>query len=143
MAKGGLFMTKTDNYQLTQWGPGDPIRRADFNRDNAVLDAALDAMPKVAVGGYQGDGTYGADTPCTLTFDFPPKAVVICEKRYAYSSWSLLLAGAETAAGAWVSSYDYVLHTTWDGNTVSYYSTNNASSQCNSNNTAYLYMALG
>jgi hypothetical protein len=41
MAKGGLFMNKTKNYALNQWGPTDPIRRQDFNRDNAVLDAAL------------------------------------------------------------------------------------------------------
>jgi hypothetical protein len=34
-------MTKTKNYALNQWDAGDPIRRADFNRDNAVLDAAL------------------------------------------------------------------------------------------------------
>ena len=34
-------MTKTKNYNLNQWEPADPIRRTDFNADNAAIDAAL------------------------------------------------------------------------------------------------------
>jgi hypothetical protein len=41
-------MTKTENFQFNQWEAGDPIRREDFNRDNAILDAAL--------GGRMGTG---------------------------------------------------------------------------------------
>jgi hypothetical protein len=37
-------MTKTENFQLNQWDAGDPIRRGDFNRDNAILDAALEGL---------------------------------------------------------------------------------------------------
>ena len=36
-------MKKTTNYQLNQWDAADPIRREDFNADNAALDAALAA----------------------------------------------------------------------------------------------------
>ena len=34
-------MTKTKKYNLNQWEPADPIRRTDFNADNAAIDAAL------------------------------------------------------------------------------------------------------
>lgn len=34
-------MTKTVNCNLNQWEATDPIRRADFNADNAAIDAAL------------------------------------------------------------------------------------------------------
>lgn len=33
----------TPNYQLNQWEPGDKVQRADFNADNAKIDAALKA----------------------------------------------------------------------------------------------------
>lgn len=36
-------MTKTENYQLNQWEPTDKLSRADFNADNATIDAALAA----------------------------------------------------------------------------------------------------
>ena len=34
-------MTKTEHYQLNQWDAVDPIRREDFNADNAAIDAVL------------------------------------------------------------------------------------------------------
>jgi hypothetical protein len=68
-------MTKTKNYALTQWDPGDPIRRADFNRDNAVLDAALGELgaERVVVGSYTGDGVSGR----VIELPFTPKVVMV------------------------------------------------------------------
>ena len=37
-------MTKTEHYQLNQWDAADPVRREDFNADNAKLDAGLAAL---------------------------------------------------------------------------------------------------
>lgn len=37
-------MKQTENYQLNQWESGDRILMADFNNDNAKLEAALDAL---------------------------------------------------------------------------------------------------
>ena len=34
-------MTKTENYQLPQWEAADPVRREDFNRAMANIDAGL------------------------------------------------------------------------------------------------------
>ena len=41
-------MTKTEHYQLNQWDAADPIRREDFNSDNAAIDAALAAIRQAA-----------------------------------------------------------------------------------------------
>ena len=37
-------MNKTPNYNLNQWEPEDRVLRADFNADNAKLDAAIRAV---------------------------------------------------------------------------------------------------
>ena len=37
-------MTKTKNYNLNQWAASDPIRRGDFNADNAAIDAAIKSV---------------------------------------------------------------------------------------------------
>lgn len=37
----------------------------------------FDAGVKLATGSYVGTGTYGEDNPCTLTFDFQPKLVMV------------------------------------------------------------------
>ena len=93
-------MTKTENFALNQWDAVDPIRREDFNADNAALDAALNAIKnaaeedvrslgetvaaladtvegrKIAVGTYAGnDGTQ------TINVGFTPKVVWVCNQR--------------------------------------------------------------
>lgn len=45
-------MQKTTNYQLNQWEATDKLSRADFNSDNAKLDAALAASAK-ALSNYK------------------------------------------------------------------------------------------
>ena len=68
---------KTANLQLNQWVGTDPVLMADFNADNAKLDAAIAAlqsgMPRVAVGSYTGDGS----GPKTLSFAFEPKVFLL------------------------------------------------------------------
>lgn len=41
-------MTKTTNYQLSQWEATDKLSRADFNADNAAIDAAIKAVADTA-----------------------------------------------------------------------------------------------
>ena len=98
-------MTKTEHYQLNQGDATDPVRREDFNADNARIDVALETVKReaaagrqaldeavtalvaglgkggtnarIAWGSYTGDGTYGESNPITLTCDFKPMAVFI------------------------------------------------------------------
>ena len=40
----------TPNYQLCQWEAEDPVRKADFNTDNARIDAAIKAVDSRVTG---------------------------------------------------------------------------------------------
>ena len=73
-------MNQTTNYQLNQWEPGDRVTRADFNADNARLDAALGDLQtavagaaQVVFGMYSGNNEY----PRTIELGFQPKAVLL------------------------------------------------------------------
>ncbi len=72
---------KTKNYELNQWVGTDPVLMEDFNADNAKIDAALTAFAagklKFASGSYVGTGTYGKNAPCTLSFDFKPRFIIV------------------------------------------------------------------
>lgn len=81
-------MQKTSNYNLNQWESTDPVRREDFNADNAAIDAALGSLnaamgqmtvPKIAVGTYTGTGS---TTAKTITVGFAPKMV------FVWADWS-------------------------------------------------------
>ncbi len=74
-------MTHTQNYNLTQWDAADRILRADFNADNAALDAALAAHDAqlaklgncgIEVYPYTGTGTYGTEHPTVIRFSRMP-----------------------------------------------------------------------
>lgn len=77
---------------------GDALSKANLLSDatvsalNAFLTSALPANPqvtdalkslatvglgKIAYGSYIGTGTYGASNPCSLTFPFAPKILII------------------------------------------------------------------
>ena len=62
------------------------------------LEALLAALKQagavqIATGSYVGTGTYGADHPCSLTFDFSPKLVVV-QQTQARGGW-----GGDSGAG--------------------------------------------
>jgi hypothetical protein len=147
MAKGGLFMTKTKNYALTQWGPADPIRRADFNRDNAILDGVLGEMPKVAAGAYVGDG----EETRVIELPFTPRVVYVTDavgRVYNnYSSTYYYIGGAATAELPCIyQGVEYV--TLVEGGFQVVQQTVTANSQThvymtNSKNNGYRYLAIG
>ena len=139
-------MQKTTNYQLNQWEASDRVTRADFNADNLAIDAALKAVAdaagncKIAFGSYTGTGTYGESNPNTLTFDFEPKAMFILHSTNA--TIALFMRGCIHYWNTGVSiSYNSV---TWQGNSVSWYTTANSGTgdQMNGKST-YYYVAIG
>ena len=77
-AKGGLFMTKTEHYNLPQWEANDPVRREDFNEAFAALDSfaekayTSDHKPYVT-GYYTGNGTESQ----TIELGFRPQFLII------------------------------------------------------------------
>ena len=70
-------MNHTTNYNLNQWDAEDRVTRADFNTDNAAIDAAFATKCEVVFGSYTGDGTYPRD----IILSFKPKAVLLMPRN--------------------------------------------------------------
>lgn len=114
----------------------------DIPFDNAVT------APKIKTGSYTGTGTYGADNPNTLTFEFEPKFVVIMNAGTSDNAFMLLPNSwgvskgyicPEVSTQSFGDSIDYV----FSGNSVSWYSDDNSGSQANGTGGVYGYFALG
>ena len=76
-----MATNKTANYGLNQWVKSDQVVMADFNADNAAIDAALGelntrtaALLQAASGTYTGTGS----TSNTIQIGFKPQFVLIC-----------------------------------------------------------------
>ena len=111
----------------------------------------LGGVPKIATGSYTGTGTYGADNPCSLTFPFVPKLVVV-ENNGLVSYWAsetgsgfVVLNGQETYYGRInsTSSNNETITFEWQGNTINWYSASGKGRQCNTEGTVYRYLTLG
>lgn len=106
--------------------------------------------PKVEVGSYVGTGTYGSSNPNSLTFGFEPKLVVISPKRHAekdgYIYGGIPWINGNTTGCSYIIVNNYSsqkVYLSWDGKTVSWYSTNSAASQLNDSGITYYYIAIG
>ena len=138
------------------------------------LEALLAALKQagavqIATGSYVGTGTYGADHPCSLTFNFLPKLIMITRYHTGTSSIDYIFPGdsegnywlmdANTLADSGASLSGYVGtgfgrvfgygggasvgYKSSDQRTIYWYSGNDAASQFNSDGTTYYYAAIG
>ena len=162
-------MQKTTNYNLNQWEAADPIRREDFNADNAAIDAALNSLNtavgskaeqsavtavqaamgncRIAVGSYTGNGKFGASNARKLTFDFKPYLVIVGSDDNAANDVgpSVLIRGRSYGtpdAGAEGIS-NYRMNLTWSNTWVSWYNELEQEMQNNVSGVVYYYAALG
>jgi len=133
----------TEFYHFPLWAHSDSILMQDFNALTAALDAAI---PRFATGSYVGTGECGAAHPTALTFDFPPKLLLLFpaggqEHQYA---GIIALRGMERAQNTFGSgsNAEYKTALTWDGGVVSLVCAN-AAGQFNETGKTYLYAALG
>ena len=122
----------------------------------SVLGDTLLTLPgvRIATGSYVGTGTYGANNPCTLTFDFLPELVMFQNTFFGQISTGgsssnivpvMAMQGQtngmvfyNSASGA--DGYTYI---TWSNKTMSWYNTSDEYYQLNSLNTTYYYLAFG
>lgn len=106
---------------------------------------------RIATGSYTGTGTYGANNPCSLTFDFSPQIVMITIHEINSASSQPLI------SGPWIRgmskgrlivqpvaySNDNYVNLTWNGNALSFYSTKDANYQLNLKDGIYHFFAIG
>ena len=141
----------TEHLNLNQWVGTDPVLMADFNADNAKIDAAIAALPRCATGSYTGTDTYGSEHPNTLTFDFAPKLVIVLGGECC----CIFFAGCADGIGIRVGSGGNHLRQSaaWSGNSLSWYAAaavNGEGSyaisereQLNEGSTVYRWFAIG
>lgn len=115
-------------------------------RDNLGITELLvnSSGAKIQTSSYTGTGTYKAESPCSLTFNFEPKFVVIIPVDADTSGVTMLAIRDATLAP--IISYDS--NTTgdatasWNGNTLSWYAST-ATKQNNVNGKTYHWIAIG
>ena len=105
-------MTHTTNFNLSQWAKTDRIRMADFNADNAKLDAALAARNcSVYTASYTGTGEL------TFTIDFPRKPVAVFISRNDGATFCSGFYGGTCVIGFNVM-YGYMGEAAWTENSL-------------------------
>ena len=71
-------MTKTEICSLPQWEATDPVRREDFNRAMANIDAGLMAA-SYTTGHYVGNGLSMAEGGLEVELGFRPRFLIIAK----------------------------------------------------------------
>ncbi len=103
---------------------------------------------KVVTGSYVGTGTYGESNPNTLTFDSVPKIIMLWTTKtvgssgYSFNPHILRWGVTAIFANSSSNSASYKASVTYSGNTMTWYSLNDASYQANTSGTTYYYLAI-
>ena len=95
---------------------------------------------RIATGSYAGTGTHGSANKNSLSFGFQPKLVAISGGD-SFTKGSLAVRGGNFVIFSGTASR--VITSTWEGNTVSWYSTESADQQNNITDVTYHYVAIG
>ena len=151
---------KTATLGLNQWIKTDGVCMADFNADNAKVEAAIAAVTAAQVqfytGTYTGDGTCGSEQPTSVTLPFAPK-ILIVYRADQESPPAVFLAGMTKGVTYFSFNSGGGVNVTFDGNSVSWYhngryfddSSNSmtikadADCQLSANGAIYSYLAIG
>lgn len=105
---------------------------------------------RVQVVSYVGTGTYGESNPCSLTFDFVPKMVIIstnANMTFAFFNTGILSKNFAnktvfSVLSASITNRSYV-SAKKDGKTISWYSTSTPDSHFNVSGAKYIAIAIG
>lgn len=121
---------------------------------NGIPFKKMPFMPQIATGSYTGTGTYGASNPSSLTFDFVPKMLFILESsKDGRPIFSIFCTWPEALSSSY-AHYGYTALTSaltitgtkafakFTGTTFSWYATDSARNQMNSNEYNYRYIAI-
>ncbi len=122
----------------------------------AALAVAIASGTKIQTGSYVGTGTYGSANPCSLTFDFEPKLIIICGRAVWLASIFVNPSPFAYSGGNGQSSNGEKfpeIALTWGDNNVNWYasgrfmggsgsSTQNAWCQLNASTDQYFYIAI-
>lgn len=109
-----------------------------------LVEEAKQSGVKIATGSYVGTGTYGAYNPCSLTFDFAPRFVVVLGFNLAYKATLFVYNCTQSSPYNASDTTDNKITVEWQQNTIVWSNTySSASYQLNSSGTTYYYIAIG
>ena len=115
----------------------------------STAQSTADSKCKIMSGSYVGTGTYGSGNKNSLTFDSPPKMLIITSPGSTFAnnirSYDLLLYifgfdGLAPSTFTNKSDGFYMVTISGSGNTVSWYSTGSAEYQLNKSGVTYDYI---
>lgn len=148
--------------------PNDVFQQIKTLIDNA--QASADGKAKIQTGSYVGTGTYGANNPCSLTFDFVPYVIMILggittsasdysiyigKKDNSYYGQNAIILSEVTTSyqqykGLGIVGYYSTAGSNYcygkksvDGKTYYWYSNADKITQYNDTKITYWYMAIG
>ena len=144
----------TDNFNMATFN--NMISQINSGVNNEIqtlasqLGVQIDSKAKIQTGSYVGTGTYGADNPCSLTFDFRP-IVVYISPGGNNGMFLINIDNCVSYVGTSTHTIGYLVngHCIFNENSVSWYSTDTesdtygAKSQGNSEGNIYQYFAIG
>lgn len=114
-----------------------------------ALTGVNGGLGKIVTGTYTGTGGYGTNNKRTLTFSAPPKLLVVMPATNTtngqYGGFVAVRGIASSRAGGImddVSGSWGQLYFSWDGNSVSWYSSANEYTQQNNSGMTYCYFAI-
>lgn len=114
------------------------------NTDSRVTSLEEKSL-KIATGSYRGTGTYGTKNPCTLTFEFVPKFVIVCrrDETNCTNGYTFFWINPATTINFNNNGSTYWCYPSLNGTTFSWYNTESSAYQLNHTNYDYDYIAWG
>lgn len=116
----------------------------------STLNTALASRARIQTGSYVGTGTYGSSNPCSLTFDFVPRFVVVsiqqARETHAYHIILIMVYGVTYCAPDYDGSSGTSKNTCisgWGTKTIKWYSNGGAREQYNESGLTHYWVAIG
>ena len=142
-------MTKTTNYQLSQWAKSDRVMMDDFNADNTKIDAALKANADTAAAASAAVAlcgncavqhiTYTGTGSTVRQFTFAHKPLMLTV--FGDNVYFFAVQGAEDATSRRGGSGAAICSVTWEGKSASW-TNDDLTMMCNAANQTYQLIAL-
>lgn len=122
----GLAQSKADRSELTALS-----QRVDSKADSSALTAKGNC--RIYTTYYTGTGKHGATNPCTLNLPYKPTILIVAAREKG----TVLVAFYGQSAVYAHDASTYYNRFTWNGNTVSWFSTSSDTIQQNELNVIY------
>ena len=144
--------SKTDTITaetLSRLGLGaDKLPNDAFQQIKTLIDnvqTSTNSKAKIQTGSYVGTGTYGENNPCSLTFDFEPKFLMV-QSSNTRVAWFMGAVGAYPSDTYLNPPYSHdseaKLYIKRSGKTVYWYNSTGPNEQLNYLNANYYYVAI-